>query len=140
MDSIDCGALGLFFRSSRSEFKSHRPDHYFLRVKSYKVDNKGRGCVPRWWVKLRRRLGSAEMAAAYPRAHPPGGDDVRRLFLCLYPCQVRPTEEVRVSSPRLLQRETLWPSASEQSPRPSTFGAPADEESAVLTNNIRTAL
>ena len=43
------------------------------------------------------------MAAAYPRAHHPGGDDVRRLSLCLGPRHVRPTEEVRVSSRRLLQ-------------------------------------
>ena len=51
---------------------------------------------------------------------------VGRLCICLYPGHVRPTEEVRVSLPRLLQRETLWPSASEHSPRPSTFGASAD--------------
>ena len=68
------------------------------------------------------------MAAAYPRAHHPVGDDVRRLSICLYPCHVRPTKEVRVSSPRLLQVETEppWPSASDHSPRPSTFGASAD--------------
>ena len=74
-------------------------------------------CIPRLWVELRRRLRSAEMAAAYPRAHHPVGDDVRRLSLCLCSCHVRPTKEVRVSSPRLLQRETepRWPSASEHS-------------------------
>ena len=60
---------------------------------------------------------------------------MRRLSICLYPCHVRPTEEVRVSSPRLLQMETQppGPRASEHAPRPSTFGASADEESAVLT-------
>ena len=86
-------------------------------------------CIPSLLVELRRRLRNAEMAAAYPRAHQPVGDDVRRLSNCLYPCHVRPTEEVRVSSPRLLQVETqpLRPSASEYSPRPSTFGAAADK-------------
>ena len=63
------------------------------------------------------------MAAAYPRAHHPVGDDVRRLSICPYLSHVRPTGEVRVSSPRLLQREKHWPSALEHSPRPSTFGA-----------------
>ena len=69
-------------------------------------------------------------------APPSVGDDVRRLSICLYPCHVRPTEEIRVSSPRLLQMETLWPSASEHSPRPSTFGAAAVQESAVITNHL----
>ena len=68
------------------------------------------------------------MAAAYPRAHHPVGDDVRRLSICLYPCRVRPPEEVRVSSPRLLQMETErpWLNALEQTSGPSTFGAVAD--------------
>ena len=60
-------------------------------------------CIPRLLVEFRRRLRSAEMAAAYPQPHHPVGDDVRRLTICLCPDHVRPTEEVRVSSPRLLQ-------------------------------------
>ena len=51
--------------------------------------------------RQRGDLRSADMGAAASSHRV--GDDVRRLTICLRPRDVRPTEEVRVSSPRLLQ-------------------------------------
>ena len=94
-------------------------------------------------IRSQRRMTELSVRArigAQPIREPtnPVGDDVRRLSICLGARKVRPTEEVRVSSPRLLQMETKrpWLSASRQRPPPRVFGAFADEESAVLTNTL----
>ena len=60
-----------------------------------------------------------------------------RLTIWLCPGNMRPTEEARVLSPRLLQMETErpWPSALGRTPRPSTLGAPADGKSEPRASN-----